>query len=95
MYISLCVSKEGLTDPIIIPYLPTVQHTFNVQFTQRYRNNRRGSRQAIAQKVFLAPAAVNINQCQSPLNDADNEEYDENIQALKKLTGKTAPYSIY
>ena len=66
-----------------------LQHTFNKQFTQRYRNNRCRSSGAKSIKVVLAEANVTATKENTSLQD---EEDDENTEALKKLVkGKNPP----
>lgn len=63
-----------------------LQHTFNKQFTQRYRNNRRRSSGAKSIKVVLAEANVTATKENTSLQD------NENTEALKKLVkGKNPP----
>lgn len=75
-------------------YIP--QSTFNAQFTQRYRNNRRESRKVTCPKLVVSQATVESSAIESSkqLQDVTNEEdeYEENVETLKKLmAGKNPP----
>ena len=63
------------------------QHTFNKQFTQRYRNNRRRSSGVKCPKIIVASATPNHHQ--SPVTSTD--EQDENVDALRKLASIKNP----
>ena len=72
-----------------------LQKTFNSQFTQRYRNNRRVSKQATCPKIVLQAAVkATIRQPEMPeaSNQSHSDEYEENLTTLNKLmTGKNPP----
>lgn len=66
-----------------------VQHTFNKQITQRYRNNRRRSSKAKSIKVVLPEANITATKENTSLQQ--DEEDDENTQALQKLVKAKNP----
>ena len=73
-------------------YFYNIQHTFNKQLSQRYRNNRRRSSQAKSVKVVLPEANITATKENTTPADLQDEEDDENTQALQKLVkGKNPP----
>ena len=66
------------------------QVTFNSQFTQRYRNNRRSSRQATTPKMsatFIQATLTGVTG--EPQHDeAEEGNYEEKLSDLKKLMAR-------
>ena len=72
-----------------IVILLLVQHTFNKQFTQRFRNNRRRSTKAKSLKVVLPQTNVNTNEESVSLQEEEDKENTDALQQLIK--GKNPP----
>ena len=73
------------------------QKTLSSQLSQRYRNSRRPSRKVTDQKL-CHQCEVSVDATNTPAlqnSSAENERYEENVQALKKLMqGKAAPAQV-
>ena len=73
------------------------QKTLSFQLSQRYRNSRRPSRKVTDQKL-CHQCEVSVDATNTPAlqkSSAENERYEENVQALKKLVqGKAAPAQV-
>lgn len=73
------------------------QKTLSSQLSQRYRNSRRPSRKVTDQKL-CHQCEVSVDATNTPAlqkSSAENERYEENVQALKKLVqGKAAPAQV-
>ena len=70
-------------------HISVMQHTFNTQFTQRYRNCRRSSTKVTKPRVILPQTTF---AAAPEIATDDIEEYEENVETLSKLVkGKTPP----
>ena len=60
-----------------------MQHTFNKQLTQRYRNNRRRSSKAKSLKMVLTDVEARVTSAKENLSPRlQDEDDDENTEAL-------------
>ena len=69
----------------------TLQTSLKDQLSQRYRNNRRRTPATVSHKIVLSSACGDSTNSVLPSSKHEIEEYDENVEALKKLLKLKSP----